>query len=164
MLCAAMLPLVALTSRKRGSHDGHVATPAPSLGARIRRARERARLSQEELATMVGASVRAVGDWENDRRKPRNRLGALEDVLGISLDGGGPAAGAGLVPEDAWEAEVLASEILPDHVKDELVLRSRAAREQYRAETEQRLRLAGASRRRTPGATEAGPAAGRRAV
>lgn len=59
----------------------------PSLGARIRRARERAKLSQEELANAVGASVRAVGDWENDRRKPRNRLGAIEEVLGISLDG-----------------------------------------------------------------------------
>lgn len=62
-------------------------TNPPSLGVRIRRARERAKLSQEELAKAVGASVRAVGDWENDRRKPRNRLGALEDVLGISLDG-----------------------------------------------------------------------------
>lgn len=55
------------------------------LGVRIRRARERARLSQEDLAKAVGASVRAVGDWENGRRKPRNRLGALEDVLGVSL-------------------------------------------------------------------------------
>lgn len=59
----------------------------PSLGTRIRRARERARLSQKELATAVGASARAVGDWENDRRKPRNRLGALEEVLGVRLDG-----------------------------------------------------------------------------
>jgi transcriptional regulator with XRE-family HTH domain len=59
----------------------------PSLGARIRRARERARLSQEELAALVGASSRAVGDWENDRRKPRNRLSVLEEVLGVSLEG-----------------------------------------------------------------------------
>jgi transcriptional regulator with XRE-family HTH domain len=58
----------------------------PSLGARIRRARERAQLSQEDLARLVGASKRAVGDWENDRRKPRNRLGALEEVLGVPLD------------------------------------------------------------------------------
>jgi transcriptional regulator with XRE-family HTH domain len=56
-----------------------------SLGMRIRRARERARLSQKELAQAVGASVRAVGDWENDRRAPRNRIGALEDVLEVSL-------------------------------------------------------------------------------
>lgn len=58
-----------------------------TLGTRIRRARERRRLSQQELAAAVGASPRAVGDWENDRRKPRNRLGALEEVLGVRLDG-----------------------------------------------------------------------------
>ena len=63
-----------------------MASDPPTLGTRIRRARERARLSQEELAKLAGASVRAVGDWENDRRKPRNRLGVLEDVLGVSLD------------------------------------------------------------------------------
>lgn len=63
-----------------------MAMTPPSLGARIRRARERARLSQEELAALVGASSRAVGDWENNRRKPRNRLGVLEDVLGVSLE------------------------------------------------------------------------------
>jgi len=56
-----------------------------TLGTRIRRARERARLSQVELAKAVGASVRAVGDWENDRRKPRNRLGAIEQVLDVDL-------------------------------------------------------------------------------
>ena len=59
----------------------------PTLGTRIRRARERAKLSQEDLANAVGASVRAVGDWENDRRKPRNRLGAIEEVLGVDLTG-----------------------------------------------------------------------------
>jgi transcriptional regulator with XRE-family HTH domain len=62
-----------------------MASDPPTLGTRIRRARERARLSQEELAKAVGASVRAVGDWENDRRKPRNRLGAIEQVLGVDL-------------------------------------------------------------------------------
>ena len=61
------------------------ATPQ-SLGMRIRRARKRARLSQEDLARAIGVSVRAIGDWENDRRKPRNSLGALEQVLGVSLD------------------------------------------------------------------------------
>lgn len=64
-----------------------MASEPPTLGMRIRRARERARLSQEGLAAAVGVSVRAVGDWENDRRLPRNRIGALEDVLGVDLTG-----------------------------------------------------------------------------
>jgi transcriptional regulator with XRE-family HTH domain len=62
-----------------------------SLGRRIRRARERAHLSQAELAAAVGASKRAVGDWENNRTSPRNRLGALEEVLGERFDEEEPA-------------------------------------------------------------------------
>lgn len=67
------------------SHHVRMASDPLTLGTRIRRARERARLSQDELAKLVDASRRAVGDWENDRRKPRNRLGALEQVLGVNL-------------------------------------------------------------------------------
>lgn len=29
--------------------------------------------------------MRAISDWENDKRKPRNRLGVLEEVLGVDL-------------------------------------------------------------------------------
>jgi transcriptional regulator with XRE-family HTH domain len=43
-------------------------------------------MSQEQLATAVGASVRAVGDWENDRTSPRN-LGVLVEVLGEEILG-----------------------------------------------------------------------------
>lgn len=81
-----MLPTVALTCRYRQVIIANMTSEPATLGTRIRRARERVRLSQEGLARAVGASVRAVGDWENDRRKPRNRLGALEEVLGVSLD------------------------------------------------------------------------------
>lgn len=56
-----------------------------SLGTRIRRARERLHLTQKELADAVDASVRAVGDWERDKAAPRNRIGALEEVLGVNL-------------------------------------------------------------------------------
>lgn len=58
-----------------------------TLGKQIRRARERARMSQQELADAVGKSVRAVNDWENNRASPRSSIGALEEVLGVSLDG-----------------------------------------------------------------------------
>jgi transcriptional regulator with XRE-family HTH domain len=39
------------------------------LGARIRQARERQGLSQEELAALVSKDQRAVSDYENGKRK-----------------------------------------------------------------------------------------------
>jgi transcriptional regulator with XRE-family HTH domain len=56
-----------------------------SLGTLIRRARERKRWTQQQLADAVGKGVRTVNDWENGRTSPRSSIGALEDVLGISL-------------------------------------------------------------------------------
>lgn len=58
-----------------------------SLGVRIRRARERKHWTQVQLAAAVGVSARAVGDWERDVKAPRNRLGALEQVLDADLTG-----------------------------------------------------------------------------
>ena len=58
----------------------------PTLGTRIRRARERLRWTQQRLADALSVSVRTVNDWENDRTQPRSSIGALEDVLGVSLD------------------------------------------------------------------------------
>ncbi len=110
---------------------GHMTGNAPPLGAKIRRARERAQLSQEQLAKAVGASARAVGDWENDRRRPRNRTGALEAVLGISFDGA-PEPDV-LAPRDPWEQAVLADADLPEHLRHQLILDSRAARSAYDA-------------------------------
>lgn len=67
-----------------------------SFGTRIRRARERKRWSQQDLADRLGVAVRTVGDWENDRAKPRSAIGALEDHLNIDLTTG---AEPGLPPE-----------------------------------------------------------------
>ena len=61
-----------------------MATDSP-IGTKIRRARERKRMSQDELAAAVGVSRSAVNAWENDRAYPRNSVGALEDILGIDL-------------------------------------------------------------------------------
>lgn len=60
--------------------------PAPEdLGIRIRRARERKRWTQQQLADAVGAAVRAVGSWERGEAVPRNAIGALEELLGADL-------------------------------------------------------------------------------
>lgn len=54
------------------------------LGLRIRRARERKRWNQQQLADAIGVGVRSVGRWERGT-VPRNAIGALEDVLGVDL-------------------------------------------------------------------------------
>lgn len=46
----------------------------PTIGARIRAARERAKLSQDQLAQRVGVSRAAVGTWERDVKEPRKAV------------------------------------------------------------------------------------------
>lgn len=60
-------------------------TPTPALGSTIKRARERLRISQKELAAQLGVNVKTVDNWENGRTSPKSSLGALEEALGISL-------------------------------------------------------------------------------
>lgn len=59
--------------------------PRP-VGLKIKRARERLRWSQAQLAAAVGVSQKTIDNWEHDKRYPKSAIGALEDVLGISLD------------------------------------------------------------------------------
>lgn len=53
-----------------------------SDGELIRAARERAGLSQEQLGALVGAHRASVGNWEKGT-PPRNKLGKLQEVLGL---------------------------------------------------------------------------------
>ena len=55
------------------------------LGTRIRRARERKRWTQEQLAAELEVGPRSVGRWERGEAVPRSSIGALEQVLGVSL-------------------------------------------------------------------------------
>lgn len=57
----------------------------PRLGTTIKRARERKRWTQQQLADRVGVNRKTVDNWENDRSSPRSSIGVLEDVLGTSL-------------------------------------------------------------------------------
>lgn len=56
-----------------------------TLGQRIRRLREQRQWSQQALGDVVGVSSKTVGNWENDRFHPRNRLGALEQIFATDL-------------------------------------------------------------------------------
>jgi transcriptional regulator with XRE-family HTH domain len=65
---------------------------ADSLGTRIKRARERKRWTQQELANRVGVNRKTIDNWENDRAVPRSSLGALEATLApfFTVSGGVP--------------------------------------------------------------------------
>lgn len=39
-------------------------------------------MTQEQLAARLSVSVRTVSNWERSSTVPRNRIGALRDVLG----------------------------------------------------------------------------------
>lgn len=64
-------------------HHGKV---TPDAGTRIKRARERRRWSQRQLADALHVDRKTVDNWENGRTQPRSRQGAIEEVLGIGLD------------------------------------------------------------------------------
>jgi transcriptional regulator with XRE-family HTH domain len=57
-------------------------TDRPPIGIKIKRARERLRLTQEDLAGRVGVSQKTIDNWEHDRSYPRSAIGALEAILG----------------------------------------------------------------------------------
>lgn len=121
--------------------------PDPAIGLAIRRARERQRMTQQQLADAAGVSLRTVSNWELGHHVPRNRTGALEEILGISL-GGEPAALADVVPEDEWEARVLADPDLPDKIRRQLIADSRAARAAYAAARQARRQASAGDRSR----------------
>jgi transcriptional regulator with XRE-family HTH domain len=100
------------------------------VGMAIKRGRERLRMTQAQLGDAIGVTQKTIDNWEHDRRYPKSAIGALENVLGISLDDG-TAATATLEPTDLWEAAVLADRDLSDGVKVSLVRGSRAARAEY---------------------------------
>lgn len=52
-----------------------------TTGQQIRDARERAGLTQEQLAQRVGVTLRTVGNWERGASVPRNRLARIREVL-----------------------------------------------------------------------------------
>lgn len=68
-----------------GHGNRHAQFNMPTIGKRIRAARERAGLSQDELARRVGVSRAAVGTWERDEKEPRKAIAQrLMSVLSLS--------------------------------------------------------------------------------
>jgi transcriptional regulator with XRE-family HTH domain len=73
-----------------------------TLGDRMTAARERAGLTEAEVARRIGVRTRTVHQWENDMSEPRsNRLHLLSGVLGVSLMWLMTGQGDGVPPPDA---------------------------------------------------------------
>lgn len=124
--------------------------PQP-IGRKIKRARERLRWTQAQLGSAIGVTQKTIDNYEHDRTRPKSAIGALEDVLGVSLDGA-DAPDDELVAGDEWERSVLSDPDLPYDVKQALILDSRAARAAYRGRSGSR----GTGRTAGPRGTAAG--------
>ena len=112
----------------------------PHVGARIRRARKLLRLTQQELADRVGVSRNSVERWESGRAYPQRYDVALEQVLGVSLDGGQQPGLADLgEPRDDWEAATMGDPDLPDDIKRRFITDWRSSRAAaYKSQAEAR--------------------------
>ena len=49
----------------------------------IKNGRERLHMTQQDLASEMGVSLRTVGSWERGESVPRNRMASLAEVLGM---------------------------------------------------------------------------------
>ena len=59
---------------------------AGTIGTRIARRRQALRMTQEDLAQAVGVTKSSVANWESGKHFPQRKQGAVEHVLGISLE------------------------------------------------------------------------------
>lgn len=78
-----------------------------TLGARIRTAREAAKLTQQQLADRVGVSRAAVGLWESGTHAPhRSKAVLLAQILSISVSEIDPLAASSLTEIDNTVTQV----------------------------------------------------------
>jgi transcriptional regulator with XRE-family HTH domain len=78
------------------------------IGVRIARRRQALGMRQEDLARKLGVSKSSVANWESGKHFPQRKLGAVEAVLGISLDTAPEALP--LIPPEVEEAVRLHAE------------------------------------------------------
>src|SRR5262245_34467181 len=72
-----------ITNRRRFTMSQE---PTETQGERLRRLRQQAGLTQEELARAAGVSIAALRHWERDRRRlPLDSARDLAGALGVSL-------------------------------------------------------------------------------
>lgn len=96
-----------------------------TLGERISVARERAGLSQAELAKALAVKSDMLDNWENDAAEPRaNRMTMLGGILGVSAGWLLYGIGEGVpAPSD----EAAPERVTDDHLADRLLTELRDA-------------------------------------
>jgi transcriptional regulator with XRE-family HTH domain len=88
--------------------DGWFDPDITTFGDRVAGARERAGMSQEDMARRLGVKLKTIKAWENDLAEPRaNKLSMMAGLLNVSLlwllsgEGEGPdAPGSGELSPD----------------------------------------------------------------
>lgn len=100
--------------------------PPPRIGTRLRRAIERKRMSQADVADALHVSRSAVNAWVNDRAWPMNSIGALEDLLGIDLTGPEPRNQD--IYTDPTELAIWNDDSVPPDVRRAFIAQLRAER------------------------------------
>lgn len=113
----------------------------PHIGTRIRRARERKRWTQQQLADAIGVNIKSVDNWENGRTRPRGSIGALEVVLGTTLgDDAAAAVAAGSEDAQMDRLKSLAAELID--VLNEQKAQEQKEQEQKEAASAEKARAA----------------------
>lgn len=103
-----------------------------SIGIRIRDARTRRGLTQQQLADVLGVALRTVGNWERGITVPRNKRPHLESVLKVSLGG---TAHIGEVRSDDETLQVFYAKYGATSDADQLEALSRAVADKLRRTT-----------------------------
>lgn len=65
---------------------------AEHVGILIQRARQRKRMTQQDLADALEVSRSAVADWETGAHFPLRNAGAIEELLGITIPAPGTSS------------------------------------------------------------------------
>lgn len=103
-------------------HCDYYGDEVSTLGERISVARERAGLSQDELAKALAVRAEMLDTWENDTAEPRaNRMTLLGGILGVSAGWLLYGMGEGVpAPDDAEAPEDVTDTGLADRLLHEM--------------------------------------------
>ena len=113
-----------------------------TFGDRLVAAREKANLSQQDLAKRLGVKNSTIKSWENDNSEPRaNRLSMLAGLLNVSITWSISAEGSGV--EAPQKSDEMSNDLL-DALKELTAMRVNSLKNIERINTiEKNVRTSG---------------------